>query len=88
MWGWSVDRQYTREDLPWEEHTWTLSEAQDKQAVGYTLKSLPSGPERIYNHLYKAITKGGDLFVPTDQVRPQIAIIEECLRQNPLPRKS
>jgi predicted dehydrogenase len=87
MWGWSVDRQYTREDLPWEEHTWTLSDAQDKQAVGYTLKSLPSGPERIYNHLYKAITKGGDLFVPTDQVRPQIAIIEECLRQNPLPRK-
>lgn len=86
MWGWSVDRQYPHEELPWEEYTWTLEKEQNRNAVGYTLRSLQSGPEKLYNNLYEAITKGAELLVTLDQVRTQIAVMEECLQQNPLPK--
>ncbi len=40
---------------------------------------------RYYCNIYDAFTKGEPLTVKLSQVRRQIAIIEECHRQNPLP---
>ena len=88
MWQWSVDRKYTREELPWQEDSWRLDDQQQREAVGYTLKSFPSGPERIYDNIH-AILRGEDVaqVVTLDQVRPQIAVLEECHRQAPLPTR-
>lgn len=41
----------------------------------------------IYDNVYDAITKGTALVVTPEQVLQQIAVMEECHRQNPLPRK-
>ena len=40
----------------------------------------------FYENLYAALTEGAPLAVPISDVRLQIAVIEECHRQNPLPR--
>ena len=40
---------------------------------------------RYYCNIYNAITKGTPVEVQLSQVRRQIAIIEECHKQNPLP---
>lgn len=87
MWLWSVDRRYNREALDYTEETWTLDEAQTEGSVGYTLESMKSGPERIYNNIYDVLTNDADLMIKPEQTRKQIAIIEEAHRQNPLPRK-
>ncbi len=87
MWTWSVDRQYPREDLPWEEHSWSLEEAKQDKAVGYTLPSFQSGPALIYQNVYDVIRNRAKLLVTTAQVRKQIAVIEECHRQNRLPKR-
>jgi hypothetical protein len=42
---------------------------------------------RFYNNLYDALTTGAALAIPPEQVLQQIAIIEECHKQNPLPKK-
>jgi predicted dehydrogenase len=87
LWNWSVDRKYPKEELPWVEETWSLEPEQGAQAVGYTLRSLPTGPLRVYGNLHDVLCKGDALLITTDQVRRQIAIMEECHRQNPLPRR-
>jgi len=88
MWNWSVDRQYPREELPWVEARWTLDRQPDGPVSGYTLRSLPSGPRRIYENVHAVLTAGAPLEITLDQVRRQIAILEECHRQNPLPRRA
>lgn len=87
MWLWSEDRQYPREELDWVEQEWRLDQAKTSGAVGYTLESLKSGPERIYTNVAAAIHDGADLLITPQQVRTQVAVIEECHRQNPLPSK-
>ena len=42
---------------------------------------------RFYANLYDALTTGAALAIPPEQVLQQIAIIEECHKQNPLPKK-
>ena len=42
---------------------------------------------RFYNNLYDALTTGAALAIPPEQVLQQIAVIEECHKQNPLPKK-
>ncbi len=42
--------------------------------------------QQYYNNLYDAIVYGAALAVTPEQVCQQIAIIEECHRQNPLPK--
>lgn len=42
---------------------------------------------RFYNDLYNALTTGSALTITPEQVGQQIAVIEECHRQNQLPRK-
>lgn len=85
---WSVNRQYPRESLPWEEQSWTIEAEQAKNAVGYTLKSFPSGVEGFYDNIYNVLHGKDELIITLPQVRRQIAIIEECHRQNKLPRKA
>lgn len=80
---WSVDRQYPREELPWQYRAWTIDEECAKSASGYTLKSFSVGTERFYRNVHHVLRQGGDLLVTIPQVRRQIAIIEECRRQNP-----
>ncbi|NLD42284.1 MAG: Gfo/Idh/MocA family oxidoreductase [Chloroflexi bacterium] len=69
---------YCRETLPWQEGSWDLPAEQED------LFHTMSG--KIYSNLYEALTAGAPLVVTPQQVRQQIAVIEECHRQNPLPR--
>lgn len=78
MRGWSDNRRYCREDLPWREETWTPPKT---RYTGYQLHS-----QRFYDNLYDVLVRGGSLVVTPAQVRRQVAAIEECHRRNPLPR--
>ncbi len=77
MWKWSVDRQYTRENLDWIEETWTPSQV-EKEA---------SGQAKFYKNLFEVIRHRGKLIITPTQARKQIAVIEESHKQNPLPRR-
>ena len=88
MWGWSVDRRYPTETLPWVEQSWSLDSEDEKNSVGYTLRSLPSGPRRIYENLHDVLLNDGEEIIKLHEVRRQIAVLEECHRQNPLPGKN
>ncbi len=79
---WSVDRCYPSEELPWQEDSWQLDQEYLRGAVGYTLKSLPSGPVRFYSNIYDVLRNNAELLITLPQVRRQIAVIEECHRQN------
>ena len=41
---------------------------------------------KYYENIYEAFTKGAPLVVSLAQVKRQIRVIEECHRQNPLPK--
>ena len=41
---------------------------------------------RYYRNIYDAYTSGAPLAVSLEQVKRQIRVIEECHRQNPLPK--
>lgn len=84
---WSLDQNYPGERLPWVEQHWRLDEATAGRSVGYTLRSYAAGAGRIYDGLYHAVTSGAPLTATLPEVRRQIAVIEACHRQNPLPRK-
>ncbi len=79
---WSVDRAYPREDLPWVENSWNIDEECAKSASGYTLRSFSVGTERFYRNIRDVLLHGSDLLVTIPQVRRQIAVIEDCHRQN------
>jgi len=64
--------------LTWHEHEWTVP-AEDKDLFS-------SMAAKFYDNLYEALVNGAPLVVPPEQVRQQIAVIEECHRQNPLSR--
>ena len=83
--NWSVDRKYPDEQLPWSEDVWRLEEESLDQAVGYTLRSLPSGAKRFYLNVHDVLHARAEPLITTTEVRRQIAVIEECHRQNPLP---
>lgn len=84
---WSFQRAYPDEKLPWVEEHWQLGDEEKTSTRGYTLKSLPSGSAMIYANLHDALINHAQLLVTLPQVRRQIAVIEECRRQNPLPIK-
>lgn len=67
---------YCSEVLPWEEEEWVAPE-------GYRFSDMAL---EFYRRLYKTLVNGEPLEVTPEQVRLQIAVIEECHRQNPLPR--
>jgi scyllo-inositol 2-dehydrogenase (NADP+) len=78
MWLWSVDRRYNREELDWIEETWTSEEAPE---------SPRSGPEGFYDNVFDVLQNGAEPLITPEQSRKQIAVIEECHRQNPLPTR-
>lgn len=83
MWGWSVDRKYPSETLPWVEESWSVDTDQAKGSKsGYTLPSFQSGVGLFYRNVAAALHYGEPLLITTAQVRRQIAVIEECHRQN------
>lgn len=70
---------YCSEKLVFHEEKWTVPE-EDKNLFN-------SMARRFYNNFYDALTAGTALAIPPEQVLQQIAVIEECHRQNPMPRK-
>jgi len=69
---------YCSEKLRWHERAW---EAPKSKA-----QMFPTMARAFYSNLYDALTRGAPLEVTPQQVRRQIAVIEECHRQSPLPR--
>jgi len=72
-------RRYCGEKLPWVEKTWTVPKSK--------ANAFPYMARQFYNHLYETLTKGAPLVITPEQVRRQIAVIEEAHRQNPMSRK-
>ena len=70
------ERAYCREDLPWQEAAWDLPEEE-----GNLFDIMGT---RYYEDLYRYATEGITPEVTVQQVRRQIAVIEESHRQNPL----
>jgi scyllo-inositol 2-dehydrogenase (NADP+) len=71
---------YCQDKLKWYEKSWDLPEEQ-KNLFLIMNKSF-------YGMIYKAIRYGRPLEITPQQVRQQIAVIEECHRQNKLKRLS
>ncbi len=78
---------YPREELTWHAGAWPVApDAQAKEA-GYSAAAAPKQTSNLvvtfYSMLYKTLTRGASLEITPEQVRRQIAVIEECRRQNP-----
>ena len=72
-------RKWCREQLPWVEKTWTVPKSKSRM--------FPTMAKAFYTHLYATLTEGAPLAITPQQVRQQIAVIEECHRQNPLSKR-
>ena len=72
------DRAYCSEKLEWHEGSWDLPEEQSDWFL-YMAKTF-------YNHLYETIVNNAPLVIPPEHVRQQLAVIEECHKQNPFSR--
>lgn len=68
---------YCGEKLHFYEEKWTAPE--------YAL-TMESWGVKYYEDAYEALVNGKQMEVTLDQVRRQVMIIEECHRQNPLPK--
>lgn len=66
---------YCVDSLKWHKKAWSVPKSQRD------LFSVISGG--FYTMLYKSLTQGAPLEITPEQVRRQIAVIEECQRQNP-----
>ena len=77
--GWAAGRSYCGEKLRWTEKSWKLP---DKHKDHFQICS-----GGFYDNLYDVLVNKGKLRVDPSEVRRQIAVIEECHRQNPLPKK-
>ena len=66
---------YCKDTLKWHKRTWKVPSKK------HDLFDSMSGA--FYSMLYKTLTKGAPLEITPQQVRQQIAVIEECQRQNP-----
>ncbi|MDH7570497.1 MAG: Gfo/Idh/MocA family oxidoreductase [Armatimonadota bacterium] len=66
---------YCREQLTWHSESW---KAGDEAGGAFT-----TAVGAFYNMLYNTLTTGAPLEITPEQVRRQIAVIEECQRQNP-----
>jgi len=77
--GWSQDRQYCHEKLPWQEKTW--------RPRATKLTPFETYSRGFYDNVHGVLTGGEKLVVTPAQVRRQIQVLEECHRQNRLPRR-
>ncbi|MCL2772694.1 MAG: Gfo/Idh/MocA family oxidoreductase [Oscillospiraceae bacterium] len=76
---------YCGEKLEWVEKSWSPGSNKSKNGSSY----VPSAPAdeptvAFYTMLYNHILNGGNLEVTPKQVLQQIAVIEECHKQNPM----
>jgi hypothetical protein len=69
---------YCGETLAWHEDQWDVPENQSNLFDAIT--------REYYDMLYRTLTESTPLVVTHQQVRQQIAVIEECHRQNPMSR--
>ncbi len=69
-------RTYCREKLNWVERSWTVPKSKSNQ-FAYMVRTF-------YRHLHATLTEGAALVITPEQVRQQIAVIEEAHRQNPM----
>ena len=46
---------------------------------------MKSGPARIYENIFEVLTNGAEKLIKPEQSRKQVAVMEECHRQNSLP---
>lgn len=74
---WSENRKYNSEKLDWKEESWTAAPGDNFQKIS----------QAYYDTLYQSLVHKAKPLVQLPQVRRQIAVIEECHKQNPLPRK-
>lgn len=77
---WSKNRAYVSEKLPWVTHTWKRPKTK--------LDDFNFNCRGFYNNIYDVLVKGANLIVKPEEVRRQVKAIEECHRQNPLPKRS
>lgn len=68
-------RGYCSETLKWHEGSWEADEEAKKSMFDYMAT-------RYYSNIHAVLTQGAELVVKLEQVRQQIAIIEEAHRQN------
>lgn len=67
---------HCKETLVWKEEGWEISDEEKKRPL-----------QRVfYELLYDTLVNGAPLVVTPRHIKQQIAVIEECHRQNPLPR--
>jgi hypothetical protein len=79
MWPqWSKDRAYCGETLPWVEKKWKPGRTK--------LSAFDTNCKAFYKNVYDVLVKGEKQIVTHAQVRRQIRAIEECHRQNRLPK--
>ncbi|WP_168122122.1 Gfo/Idh/MocA family oxidoreductase [Paenibacillus sp. HB172176] len=75
-----VDRKgmpsYCRETLIWHTENWKLDLPEGKS-------ESEEMTEQLYAMLYRSLVHGDELAIKPQQVRQQLALIEECRRQNP-----
>ena len=86
---------YCSEKLEWVEKSWNVNDASDNKEdkqnsdSGYIPKEPPANPAMdFYKMLYNHMVNDAPLEITPQQIRQQIAVIEECHRQNPLSRLS
>lgn len=70
---------YCSEKIEYKEESWDVPESEKD------LFNSMAG--RFYNNLYDVLVNGAALAVTPEEVCQQIAVMEECHRQNPLPKK-
>jgi predicted dehydrogenase len=69
------NRSYNAEPLPWKpEQTWDGA------------KDPGPGQEQFYREVFASLREGKPVPIKPESVRRQIAVLEECHRQCPLPR--
>lgn len=69
---------YCSETLPWHEDSWKAGEDDTP---------FTTAVYRYYTTVYEHLTQGKPLVVTPQQVRLQIAVAQECHRQNPMPER-
>ncbi|MEW6754228.1 MAG: Gfo/Idh/MocA family oxidoreductase [Candidatus Latescibacterota bacterium] len=67
---------YCAEELTYTEGSWEPGE-EHKNSFQFMSRCF-------YDHLHRVLREGAPLYITPEQVRVQIAVIEECHRQNPL----
>ena len=76
--GWAQGRKFCSESLRWTEESWRPPKTK--------LDAFQQNSKAFYDNVHDVLTGNGKLVVTPAQVRRQIAVVEECHRQNLLPK--